>query len=612
MGWKRSRRCIEKDKEGNMRTLLQRTMCRLMVAVVCCLLPGLATAWDNLDIPAELRRPGVRLVVVEFYADWCQPCKKAVPLWNDLHEEYKDRGLRLLVVSVGDGGTCSNPGWQPDKVVCDFDGKQQTAFGADTLPQAFLYSWQGSLLIKNGHFDAVKRAVEEYYRSTPRILVSLPTNQDGKKVRKGSALREIVRMDLKRLAKFEMVASDEELTSLRALRKQGYNPNYGDAGRCKLGREVSANSELKVKVFAMGKERTLVLQLYSVESGCMLGSSRARVGSGGLPAASFEAVGALVEQMIGRKSSGDNGGSGGGLSYEELMKKAQDLEAKKQPRSDAEAKKTNELQKEWKKVQDVASRGSLPVSDRVVFVEQFVRDFPDGNPFLTDAEALAKELRSGGIVGAAGKGGIEWVWSQLAQLYFAKTETKVSQYRECVKAGACEAKHYKTRSDNKFCNWGHLYRDDHPMNCMDWYGAEQFCKWADGRLPTEDEWYAEASDGGSRDYPWGTEEPSCSRCVMDDGNTKGSARPETDGCGENHTWQVCSKEAGNSVSGLCDMSGNVWEWTSSKEESAIVLVVLRGGSWFNSNSLSLRASYRLKLAPDSWNYYFGFRCVRSP
>lgn len=330
-------------------------------------LPSAVRAWDNLDIPAELRRPGVRLVVVEFYADWCKPCKAAVPQWNRLHERYKDRGLRLLVVSVGDGATCSNPGWQPDKVVCDFDGKLQTAFGADTLPQAFLYSWQGNLLVKNGHFEEVKKAVEAYYKSSPRILVGAPEDQDGKRVRNGAALRETVRTDLRRLAKFEMVASEKELASLRELRRKGHELNYDDAGRCQLGREVSANSELKVKLMSMGDERTLLLQLFSVESGCMLASSKARVGKGGLNGASFEAVGALVEQLI---------------------------ERKEQLPEDAQPRRLTEIEGEWKKAQAGAAQSALPAKDRIAFVQRFLARHSDGDPFWADALALIEAVRS--------------------------------------------------------------------------------------------------------------------------------------------------------------------------------------------------------------------------
>ena len=243
--------------------------------------------------------------------------------------------------------------------------------------------------------------------------------------------------------------------------------------------------------------------------------------------------------------------------------------------------------------------------------------------------------------------GIEWSWSGPSGLYFAKTETTLSQYRACVKAGKCDAKNHKTKSDINYCNWGHSGRGEHPMNCVDWYGAQEYCEWAGGRLPTEDEWYAEASNGGNREwaggrlstlpeglaelstlpeglaelptvdegyaeasnggnreYAWGDREVDCDLVVWGDG-------PRTDGCGKDHTWPVCSKEAGNSVSGLCDVTGNVWEWTSTWYDSDRVKRVLRGGSWVSSGPRYLRASNRFGGRPGYRGVDYGFRCVRS-
>ena len=83
-----------------------------------------AQGGDGLDVKAWLSRPGVKLLAVEFYATWCKPCMKAVPRWKRLHDEYRERGLRLVVVSVQDpNGTCVNPGWTPDDVICDDEGQ---------------------------------------------------------------------------------------------------------------------------------------------------------------------------------------------------------------------------------------------------------------------------------------------------------------------------------------------------------------------------------------------------------------------------------------------------------------------------------------------------------
>lgn len=45
-----------------------------------------------------------RLVVVEFFATWCRPCKSAMAKLEKLHQRYKDRGLSVIAYSVDEGG----------------------------------------------------------------------------------------------------------------------------------------------------------------------------------------------------------------------------------------------------------------------------------------------------------------------------------------------------------------------------------------------------------------------------------------------------------------------------------------------------------------------------
>ena len=207
----------------------------------------------------------------------------------------------------------------------------------------------------------------------------------------------------------------------------------------------------------------------------------------------------------------------------------------------------------------------------------------------------------GGTVAAgSGKAGITWVPSRPAGVTFSKTEVTLGQYRACVRAAACKKKTYKTKSDSSYCNWGHAGREQHPMNCVDWHGATAFCRWAGGRLPRSKEWFAEASKGGTRTYPWGSEKATCARAIMNDGGL---------GCGKKRTWPVCSKPRGNSVSGLCDMSGNVWEWTSTAKGSARVV---RGGGWLADTQALLRSSARSDGPPSFRLRNDGFRCARSP
>ncbi|MBU1896168.1 formylglycine-generating enzyme family protein [Myxococcota bacterium] len=199
---------------------------------------------------------------------------------------------------------------------------------------------------------------------------------------------------------------------------------------------------------------------------------------------------------------------------------------------------------------------------------------------------------------------------RLKGFMMSKTEVTVGQYRACVNAGVCTAPDTST-----YCNWNESGRELHPINCVDWNQAKAFATWAGGRLPTEAEWeYAARSGGKDQEYPWGNAQVTCNYAVMDHGGN---------GCGRgNATWPVCSKPQGNTEQGMCDMSGNVWEWVADyygsydstprdgTEHLSGSNRVFRGGGWFNYAS-SLRAARRYRYVPSNRYFDLGFRLARS-
>jgi hypothetical protein len=174
-----------------------------------------------------------------------------------------------------------------------------------------------------------------------------------------------------------------------------------------------------------------------------------------------------------------------------------------------------------------------------------------------------------------------------------QTEVTVSAYAMCDDPG-CTAPVIGT-----WCNWGVAGREQHPVNCVDWYQATAYCAWSGGRLPTEAEWEFAATNAGTTTEPWGSGAATCSVAIMNDGSG-------TDGCGQDRTWPVCSKPAGNTKAGHCDLAGNVWEWTSTESGS---IRVFRGGGWLFDSS-GVGAAARLVFAPSGRDSNLGFRCLR--
>jgi thiol-disulfide isomerase/thioredoxin len=45
-----------------------------------------------------------RVVLLEFWATWCPPCRASIPGLEKIHVAYKDKGLVVLAVSLDEGG----------------------------------------------------------------------------------------------------------------------------------------------------------------------------------------------------------------------------------------------------------------------------------------------------------------------------------------------------------------------------------------------------------------------------------------------------------------------------------------------------------------------------
>ena len=133
-------------------------------------------------------------------------------------------------------------------------------------------------------------------------------------------------------------------------------------------------------------------------------------------------------------------------------------------------------------------------------------------------------------------------------------EATVAQFRACVDAGACEA-----TTVNSECNYGKTDRDDHPVNCVSYDGAAQYCAHAGGRLCTEDEWLAACRGSDARAFPYGQAFDAEACNVHSNAPADPPVLRSTAPSGS-----TPSCEGG--LPGLFDMAGNVGEWLDSCKE----------------------------------------------
>lgn len=178
-----------------------------------------------------------------------------------------------------------------------------------------------------------------------------------------------------------------------------------------------------------------------------------------------------------------------------------------------------------------------------------------------------------------------------------RTEVTLDAYGECVRRDECSPALGKSHS----CNARHEDRGNHPINCVTHVQAVAYCSSQGARLPSEVEWEY-AARGGAQElkYPWGEGSPDGRACWKN-----------------RQSCSVASYAPG--VYGLYDMSGNVWEWTSSKYgeypwgtpfAGDVTAMVYRGGSWSRRFEKWMHVGLRNRLAPREQGAHLGFRCAK--
>ena len=106
-------------------------------------LPGLDGKTYNLD--------GLRgkVVLLNFWATWCPPCRKEMPDMEKLYQRFSKQGLIVLAVSDEESETVINFLKKQNytfPVLLDPGRKVNTAFNVEGIPKSFLFDRQGKLV----------------------------------------------------------------------------------------------------------------------------------------------------------------------------------------------------------------------------------------------------------------------------------------------------------------------------------------------------------------------------------------------------------------------------------------------------------------------------------
>lgn len=156
----------------------------LMVSLMLLLVS--AGAWsEDLKGPApdftlkSVRGDNLRLsehrgevVMINFWASWCAPCRDEMPILNDLYLRYRDLGFTLLGVNVEEDGNAARKLLNELKVVFPvvFDGDNSVSklYDIEAMPSTVLVDRDGNLrYLHRGYLPGYE---EDYERQVRELM----------------------------------------------------------------------------------------------------------------------------------------------------------------------------------------------------------------------------------------------------------------------------------------------------------------------------------------------------------------------------------------------------------------------------------------------------------
>lgn len=128
-----------------------------------------------------------KIVVIEFWASWCGPCRETMPHVEKLHKEFKDRGVVVLGMNdeeIADAKRFVQKHGYTFPTLIDVESAVSKQYGIQAIPQTFVIDRDGKIA---AHFMGTGQ--EANLRDTVKELLAVKADNNPKPVKRQIAKR---------------------------------------------------------------------------------------------------------------------------------------------------------------------------------------------------------------------------------------------------------------------------------------------------------------------------------------------------------------------------------------------------------------------------------------
>lgn len=109
-----------------------------------------------------------KATIIDFWASWCNPCRAENPIVVDLYNEFHDKGLNIIGVSLDKDAAKWKEAIAKDKLTWNqisnlkfWDEPIAATYGVKSIPATFLLDANGKIVGKDLHGEALKAKINE-------------------------------------------------------------------------------------------------------------------------------------------------------------------------------------------------------------------------------------------------------------------------------------------------------------------------------------------------------------------------------------------------------------------------------------------------------------------